>query len=427
MWGRAGMVGNVDWAMVGVIVASLSVIATLVAWLSARSSNRLQRRSLSAKESEQRFRGERRLVNELRSKLTDRARAYYAGEPIARDPLLASPAWIPSEPLPLDDLQLELREETLGGERLQRLRKTARPLIPGTAASRTISGAIEQIEQPPTLDNRLCYRLAAVEGEAGQLRLVCGTLRYFDFLDVGEALALELARANTKRRARTPLRDCAGGALDVGARPSLLTVNALTVWEHEQRGQWQFLMHRRKSSKVPVAGDSLHVLPAGGFQPAADDPARLVKDFSIWRTLQREFDEELLGASEATGRVGTPKSSEAEPYRTLDELRDDGLCVPWVLGLGLDPLTLAAEVGVVVVFHGPSFSTVFANMVAENEEGSILGFADREGRMEGHPFEPGVVNAFLASQDLHPAARFVLGRAQEHRRQLLARPQAQGV
>ena len=108
-------------------------------------------------------------------------------------------------------------------------------------------------------------------------------------------------------------------------------------------------------------------------------------------------------------------------------MRDNGLCVPWVLGLGLDPLTLAAEVGIVVVFRGRSFSTVFAEMVVENEEGSVLGFADREGRVEGHPFEPDVVNAFLVSRDLHPAARFILERTKEHRGHLLDDPRAKGL
>jgi hypothetical protein len=46
-----------------------------------------------------------------------------------------------------------------------------------------------------------------------------------------------------------------------------------------------------------------HLLPAGIFQPSSVLPGAIAADFSIWRNLQREYSEELLGTAEHTAPV----------------------------------------------------------------------------------------------------------------------------
>jgi hypothetical protein len=72
---------------------------------------------------------------------------------------------------------------------------------------------MRDLDRPRLFDNRVCYRLLGAEpmpaGEAATLTF--GHMRYFDMIDVGEALAHELARtsmptapsAPTSRHGRT--------------------------------------------------------------------------------------------------------------------------------------------------------------------------------------------------------------------------------
>ncbi len=50
----------------------------------------------------------------------------------------------------------------------------------------------------------------------------------------------------------------------------------------------------------------MHLLPAGIFQPSSVMPDCLARDFSLWRNIQREYAEELLGHEEEYDGTGCP-------------------------------------------------------------------------------------------------------------------------
>ncbi|MEU1891332.1 hypothetical protein [Streptomyces pristinaespiralis] len=54
-----------------------------------------------------------------------------------------------------------------------------------------------------------------------------------------------------------------------------------------------------------MRGETYGPLPGGMIQPASLSPLAHRRDLSLWRVIMREYNEELLGAPEATGDTGT--------------------------------------------------------------------------------------------------------------------------
>ena len=82
-----------------------------------------------------------------------------------------------------------------------------------------------------------------------------------------------------------------------------------------------------------------HLLPAGIFQPSSVIPAAVVEDFSLWRNIEREFAEELLGYDEYDGSGRPIAYSELEPFVTLDRALADERIKVWCLGITLESLS----------------------------------------------------------------------------------------
>jgi hypothetical protein len=99
---------------------------------------------------------------------------------------------------------------------------------------------------------------------------------------------------------------------------------------------------------------------------------------------------------------------EDEPYRSLMRAYREGRVRIHVCGLGLDPLTLCGELVTIAVIDGDSFDTLFADLVTQNEEGTLRGGRLLKGRIEGFPFTEAAVLGFLGSDQLSPAARAAL-------------------
>jgi hypothetical protein len=88
-------------------------------------------------------------------------------------------------------------------------------------------------------------------------------------------------------------------------------VSTLTIRRDGDRAE--FLMHRRDPRAVAAAGGMLQVIPSGIFQPSSLLPAARAADFDLWRNIQRELAEELLGMAEADGH-GQPVDYTSGPY-----------------------------------------------------------------------------------------------------------------
>lgn len=316
---------------------------------------------------------------------------------VAGTPLLTRPEWLPMNPAPLHDVALQLDDAA------------------GDAPEPTHSAEIARLAPPAVFENRPTYRLHdAVLNDRPHLRFVLG--HYFDAIDTGGAVAHEFAAAHLAWTNGAPVqpggtngafvqrgerRDAIGDPTDLARRPVNVAISAVVIRLDRGAGEARFLAHRRDPERVAHAGGLLQVVPVGVFQPVSADTGE--HDFSLWRCLQRELAEELLGEQETSG----PVDYDAWPF---ERERLAGRMRPFVLGMGVDPLTLATDLLCAVVVDAPVFDRVFAGLVSENAEGWV----------SSHPFTADVVEQFVHRERIQAAGAAVLALAWGHRARLLS-------
>jgi len=91
------------------------------------------------------------------------------------------------------------------------------------------------------------------------------------------------------------------------------------------------------------------------------------------------------------------------------------------LGLGVDPLTFAADILTVAVFDSDVFDRVFAGLVAANAEGRVIGLdAPAVPGVPGVPFTGEAIRRLAeGSESMQAAGAAVLQLAWQHRGSLL--------
>ena len=324
-------------------------------------------------------------------------------------PLLVRPEWLPAEPVPMADVRLDHRP----GARFDGVTAAGGDVLPlrpdGTRYGR-YSEALADLAPPSVLRDLPTYRLLAADLRDAR-RLSFGDGRYFDGLDTGEAAAHEYAGVDLgELRART-LRTAIGDPTDLTRRPVNVAVSALTLRYDPDAGEATMPLHRRDPAKVGHAGGMIQVIPVGVFQPAGPEPWNLTNDFSLWRGLLREYAEELLGAAEDHGTTDGPLDYDAWPFGArMDAAVDAGHVRPYLLGLGVDPLTYATDLLAAVVFDAGTYDELFADAVAENAEGSVL---------PAVPFTGDQVDRYAAREPTQAAGAALLRLGWRHRRVLL--------
>src|SRR5690606_16157975 len=224
--------------------------------------------------------------------------------------VISAPSWIPAEPVPLDEIMLTLdsvvAEPTVTGEEPESA--SVRPLATIDARYRRYHDAIRDLAAPRLFENRLCFRL--LELDWAQPSMHFGQMCFFDAVDTNEALAHEFAahhlaidndRETVMPRAsmrRLTFRKLIADPFDLGRRPLMGAIGTLTIRGGDSPS---VVLHQRDSASVSGGGGMAHLLPAGIFQPSSVIPAAIAADFSIWRNIQREYAEELLGHDEYDG------------------------------------------------------------------------------------------------------------------------------
>src|SRR5262249_50050206 len=123
-------------------------------------------------------------------------------------------------------------------------------------------------------------------------------------------------------------------------------------------------------------------------------PAGAAADFSLWRNVMREYSEELFGNPEHYGD-DPPISYDTEPFKQLDQAREEGRLGVWCLGVALDPLTLYGEVLTVAVFDADVYDEMAGGFVDVNDEGRIVG--------ERVPFTAADIDLLLRDNAVAPA------------------------
>jgi len=197
------------------------------------------------------------------------------------------------------------------------------------------SAAIGGVDRPALFEDRPCYRLLDVADR----HLTFGPGRYFDKLDSAEALAHEYCAGGSA------LRDQIGDPFDLLARSVIPDVQTLVVSR-----DGRFLVQWRDPAKVATNGGVYGLVPTGEFQPSGTD---LLGDLNLRRLVAREYAEEIRGVPELVD----PPASFYEPFQA----------VPLhVVGIGLDPLTLAASIITLAVVDS------LDDAVDTNAEGRIV-------------------------------------------------------
>lgn len=360
------------------------------------------------------WRAERRWYQEHRHELAPVAgRLYPEHARVDATWLLCRDSWLPEHSLDLADVRLTWNDEIVPLE-VDGRGPDAKGVRTAGATYASYGDAMQAIARPSVFENRWTYRLldADLTGDAPQLAFCRG--RYFDSVDVGEAAGHELGVAVRGRSGGVglgdvPFRAALGDPCAVGRRPASLALSTLTVRHDRRRRQATFLLHRRDPAKVTHAGGLHQVLPVGVFQPALDSVESERADFDLWKSIVREYAEELLGESEHHDR---PIDYEAwDVYRDLTDARASGLVKVSCLGLGVDPVTLAVDLLTVAVFDADVYDRLFAGLVDINDEGDLCAAI---------PFERRDLDPYLARElPIQPAGQAALALAWEHRETLL--------
>lgn len=334
-----------------------------------------------ANEASERWKAVRQTLNRNRCELTKVAAGLY-WDPIRIEgtTCLTMPDWMPSQPVDLAAVELSWFGDAGPPAITSTAPEAARYRAAGSDGQpyNRYSQAIRALAPPSLFENRGSYRLLDLSWDAAGGRMRFGYTTYFDMVDVCEVLAHELATAWTARRGANtkvtlddlPFRQYVGNLFDLSRRTVLPSVNTLTIRRGVEGDS--FFLHRRGSRQVAVAGGMSHVIPAGVFQPSGIAPWNMAGDFDLWRSILREYSEELLGNPEHDGSSGAPIDyGSEEPFRTLNKGRREGKVRPWCLGVGFDPLVPAGEILTVTVIESDVFDTAFAGMVARNAEGDL--------------------------------------------------------
>jgi len=367
------------------------------------------------------WRRERAYLQEYRYDLAlAAAEEYPADRRMAGTPLLTRTGWQPAEPVPLQDIKLELTPSApadghpggLGSGPAQGIPPELGPLPgrpDGTRYPR-YSDALRALAAPAVFENRPTYRLTEAELTPGASRLAFTRGHYFDGVDTGEAAAHEFAAARLGGRPAI-LRALVADPCDLRRRPANLAISTLTLRRDGDRAS--FLLHWRDPAKVGHAGGMYQVIPVGIFQPSGPEPWHERQDFSLWRCMLREFDEELRGGSEEYG--SGPVDYESWPFaRRMTAALEAGHGAQvrvWCLGLGVDPLTYATDLLTVAVIDSRLFDELFSLAPRPNDEGHVL--AARE-------FAAHVVDRVVHREPVQAAGAALLRLAWHHRDTLLA-------
>lgn len=375
--------------------------------------------------SQDEWRETRRSLNAHRRALTDAAARLYDPEARLGDTgLLVGPGWVLDQPRDLTTVGLRFDSSPdapalTGGEDEA---ATCLPFESEHERYGRYSHAIRDIVPPRLFDNRLSYRLVGLDWSAPEVQMTFGFTSYFEMIDVCELLAHETALSHTvpgqdtitqPSWRRLAWRKLLANPFDLTRRALLPSIDTLTI-RRNRSGSPSMILHQRDAERVAVAGQLLHIMPAGVFQPSSVLPAAAEADLSLWRNVMREYSEELLGNPEHGGDGQPIDYDTVEPFRSLDEARRAGTLRTFCFGIALDALTLVGEILTATVIDADVYDDVFAGLVSDNTEGRVAATTI--------PFEEHTIRRLLSDQQYHlaPAAAGCIDLTWKHRDQLLA-------
>jgi hypothetical protein len=373
-------------------------------------------------QSQHRWRHERRYLNQHRHELTlALADLYPARWRVAGTYALGRPEWRPTGPVPLTDVALSWPPGPGAGTdpACPPRSEQVRPWRDDGQRFASYAETLAALAPPRLLENRTCYRLLAADATSTTgPRLAFGPNRYFDLINLSEAVAHETARrvllqpGAALTLADLPLRAGVGDPLDLARRSAPTGIGTLILRRDRDAGTARMFLHWRDPAGVAVNGGLYQVAPAGMFQPSDEAEWNVANDLGLWQAIAREVSEELLGTSEDYGSDQAPIDYERWPFfAALTRAQRAGTLRGYWLGVAVDPLTLDVDLQTVLVFDAPLFDAEFGGLVAANDEGQI----------HSRPFTAETVERFTRTEAMQPAGAALLALAWHHREVLLNR------
>ena len=371
-------------------------------------------------ESQSAWRAVRTHLIQHRAQLADDAAALYETSwRLPRAPMLTTAGWMPPALVALEDVKLEWdpapAAPLLTGQEPE-VRRLLAQRTPGRGFP-SYSSAIRYLSPPHLFENRPCYRLLDVrfttDGDRPSAVLRFGQSTYFDKVDVAEALGHEIAMAAMHGSCTwrdLPYRSLISDPFDLALRAANTSISMLTLRHDVQRDEATFFLLRRDPAKVLTGGGQYGLVPAGEFQPASISPHSVRTDLDLWRTIVREYSEELLGQ---------PVDYERWPFfRAMQQARERRECRVYVFGIALNALSLSATILAVAVIDATAFDRLFHDLAPVNAEGTLA--TAGTGGHHGLPFDEETVNRFLNDEPaVSPQVAAILELAWQHRHALL--------
>jgi pyrimidine deaminase RibD-like protein len=235
---------------------------------------------------------------------------------------------------------------------------------------------LEREHRGPHLHDGYTYRLMKIETHRAGINLNFARSKYLGFIDTCEALAFEASAfaLSIEEKNNKPyvmnLRGRVGSVFDLTNRNAILGINSATVLIDRKNGRCSLIAHRRR--QVAEAMNTIHVVPAGTFQPLASDrlggwdDVAWDRDFSLLDNIVREFMEEVLGMGgkiRFAARIGDWRTVDEEvesAYNLLmaaitEETGSNTKCRLWFFGLGFDPVNWKPEMLTAIVMDREFF------------------------------------------------------------------------
>jgi type II secretory pathway pseudopilin PulG len=376
--------------IVAVVLAAIFGTFGLLRWS-------LQTRERSERRSEERF---RRILARMRNDRSSLQRA--AGQLLGKrrpeaqsttnSHLFALSGWIHEVPVPLERLNVafsESEEDSIPSPPTARLPRTIIPF-------ECLSQCIQKLAPPREFNDYPHYRLLDIEPLLLQFSRKRSS--YFQKIDFGQYLEYFWLHQ------RVPLWLRRGGSIRLWRtisqpRDYVVLAGVCTLTLLHDGSTLRFLMHQRGKLETATGMGSFHVIPAGEFQPACEAPASFEKDLDVWKSMMREYAEEVANAKDYDGHSNVPFNYDLPPYAELERERKLGNILLFYFGTGLDPISLQAEILTVAVFKEETFNRIFPVIQTVNREGKI----NTDGSRWGHPFTADECSGYMSSNTLASA------------------------
>jgi hypothetical protein len=403
---------------VGLVVAVATLlVAALAAWLAWPSF-----RSAGQEKRVARFRSERISLQANRIELVSSATDSYSPDLLIPGTRCLSPMeWRLEAPVPIENVRVVFdsahRKYSLNEALARAQFSLPHEKSDGRRARYSSALMADERIRPKLFWDSPSFDVREYSVNKDHIEIRCGISTYFEMFDICESLAHEYSSSRRRRPKDLKLRGLVGDPFDLDKRPFVPAIPTLILL-HESMGTTSFVMHARDSSAVASAGGFKHFI-GGQFQPSSRHAIEFAEEADLWLSVTREIAEELLGADDASGHSGGRISSMDSPYREMQELRSSGLLTLWVLGMGVDALSLWPDLLTVAVAEKSSFESAFPNVVTANSEGTIVGSQSQGGTIRGYDFSFDTVDRLCNDHTVAPAATACLRLAWLHRNVLL--------